>query len=107
MNVGLHVSMNTGAQAELGEVVVEAFRASLRGHLLRAGEDGYEKARKVFNAMIDRRPALIARCAGVADGSPASISPGCTSCWWRCMGAATVSPAMRYVMAAWCWICLT
>jgi FAD/FMN-containing dehydrogenase len=63
----LRVTTNIGAEAVLGEVVVEAFRADLRGQLLRAGEDGYEEARRVYNGMIDRRPALIARCAGVAD----------------------------------------
>jgi hypothetical protein len=46
---------------------VEKFKASLRGELLRPGEAGYDEARKVWNAMIDNRPALIARCAGVAD----------------------------------------
>jgi FAD/FMN-containing dehydrogenase len=59
--------MNSGAQAVLGEGVMEAFRASLRGQLLHAGEDGYEEGRTLWNGMIDRRPALIARCAGVAD----------------------------------------
>jgi FAD/FMN-containing dehydrogenase len=46
---------------------VEKFKASLRGELLRPGEAGYDEARKVWNGMIDKRPALIARCAGVAD----------------------------------------
>ncbi len=63
----LRVTMKTGAEAVLGEGVIEAFRASLRGHLWHAGEDGYDEARKIWNGMIDRRPALIARCAGVAD----------------------------------------
>ena len=48
-------------------LTVEALAASLRGPLLRPGEDGYDQARVVWNGMIDRRPALIARCAGVAD----------------------------------------
>jgi hypothetical protein len=67
MMADLRVTMKTGAEAVLGEGVIEAFRASLRGHLWHAGEDGYEEARKIWNGMIDRRPALIARCAGVAD----------------------------------------
>ncbi len=46
---------------------VEKFKASLRGALLWPGEAGYDEARKVWNGMIDKRPALIARCAGVAD----------------------------------------
>ena len=51
----------------LDDATVEAFRASLRGELLRPGDADYDAARQVFNAMIDRRPALIARCAGSAD----------------------------------------
>jgi len=39
----------------------------LRGQLLAAGDEGYEQARFTWNAMFDKRPALIARCAGVAD----------------------------------------
>ena len=40
---------------------------SIRGRTLRPGEQGYEEARKIHNAMIDRRPALIARCTGRED----------------------------------------
>lgn len=39
----------------------------LRGELLEANDAGYDDARAVWNAMIDRRPALIVRCAGTAD----------------------------------------
>ena len=62
----LRVIKNTGAEASLGEPAVEEFKASLRGQVLRAGEDGYDTARRIWNGMIDKRPALIARCAGVA-----------------------------------------
>ena len=52
---------------DLDDATIEAFRASLRGTLLRPGDSNYDTARQVFNAMIDRRPALIAQCAGVTD----------------------------------------
>jgi FAD/FMN-containing dehydrogenase len=41
--------------------------ARFSGVLLRPGESGYDDARRVHNGMIDRRPALIARCLGTAD----------------------------------------
>ncbi len=46
---------------------IEEFRTSLRGPSLCLGEAGYDEARKVWNGSIDKRPALIARCAGVSD----------------------------------------
>ena len=46
---------------------IESFQASLRGKLVQQGDSDYDQARKVYNAMIDRRPAMIARCADVAD----------------------------------------
>jgi len=49
------------------QTAVEKFKSSLRSELLQSGDAGYDEARKVWNGMIDKRPALIARCAGVAD----------------------------------------
>ena len=46
---------------------IQKFRESFRGQLLWPGEPGYDPTRAIPNAMIDRRPALIARCAGAAD----------------------------------------
>jgi FAD/FMN-containing dehydrogenase len=54
-------------QVSVDEPAVEAFRSGLRGRLLRPGEDGYEEARAIWNAMINKRPAFIAQCAGAAD----------------------------------------
>src|SRR5579859_6778224 len=59
--------MATMANPGLDTAAIEAFKASLRGALLRAGDEGYDAAPQVWNGMIDKRPALIARCAGVAD----------------------------------------
>ena len=44
-----------------------ALRSNLRGAVALPGEDGYDAARTIWNAMIDRRPALVARCLGAAD----------------------------------------
>jgi len=63
----LRVITTDGADAILEEAAVQDLAANLRGPLLRQGDGGYDNARKVWNGMIDRHPALIARCAGVAD----------------------------------------
>jgi FAD/FMN-containing dehydrogenase len=47
--------------------VVAGFRAAMRGPVLQPGDPGYDEARTIWNAMIERRPALLARCAGSAD----------------------------------------
>jgi FAD/FMN-containing dehydrogenase len=46
---------------------VEQLRRSLRGALLKQGDDGYDRARTIHNATIDRHPALIARCTCTED----------------------------------------
>ena len=46
---------------------ITQFRAQLRGELIEPTDARYEEARKVYNAMINRKPRLIARCADVAD----------------------------------------
>jgi len=51
----------------LDQAAVQQFVARLRGEVLRPGDSTYDEVRRVFNAMIDRRPALIACCSGAAD----------------------------------------
>jgi FAD/FMN-containing dehydrogenase len=51
----------------LDEAVIEELRGRLRGPLLTADDPGYDEARTVRNGLIDRHPALIARCSGTAD----------------------------------------
>jgi hypothetical protein len=51
----------------LDEAAVEQFKVALRGELIQPGEPDYDEVRKVYNAMIDKRPRMIARCSDVAD----------------------------------------
>jgi len=60
-------SAKTEHTTPLEPATITAFQGRLRGALLSPGSDGYDEARKVWNGNIDRRPALIARCTGVAD----------------------------------------
>jgi FAD/FMN-containing dehydrogenase len=46
---------------------LDSLRSSFRGALITAGDSSYEKARRVWNGLIDKRPAVIAQCAGAAD----------------------------------------
>ncbi len=54
--------MNTLTDGQFNDL-----RALVRGDILQAGDAGYDAARAVWNAMIDRHPAIIVRCAGTAD----------------------------------------
>jgi FAD/FMN-containing dehydrogenase len=55
------------AFARINPVHVAALRSSLRGRLLTPHDGGYEAARQIWNAMIDKRPAFIAQCATAED----------------------------------------
>lgn len=63
----LRATSSNGAVTVITEQVIEQFRATLRGPLLLPDDESYDTARTVWNAMVDKRPALIARCAGTAD----------------------------------------
>src|SRR5688572_27408862 len=52
---------------QLAEQAIQVFRAQMRGELILPADPRYDEMRKVYNGMIDKRPALIARCADVAD----------------------------------------
>ena len=46
---------------------IERFRTTFLGEVIQPGDSGYETARKIWNASIDKHPGIIARCSGVAD----------------------------------------
>jgi len=56
-----------GQERHISEEAISAFEAGMRGRLLRRDHPDYENARSIWNAMIDKRPALIAECTGTAD----------------------------------------
>ena len=51
----------------LNDKTIAAFKAQFRGAVVEPGDATYDEARKVYNAMIDKRPRLVAQCADVAD----------------------------------------
>jgi FAD/FMN-containing dehydrogenase len=51
----------------LEESVVAGLQARIRGELIRPGNESYDETRKVWNGMIDKKPALIVRCASAGD----------------------------------------
>jgi FAD/FMN-containing dehydrogenase len=57
----------TGGETTVTKAALKDFQASLRGPLMMPGNANYESARKVWNGMIDKHPAMIARCTGSAD----------------------------------------
>jgi hypothetical protein len=63
----LQATTMTGGTTALSGETLRSFAERLRGSLLRPGDDGYDQARLVWNGMIDKHPALIARPANVAD----------------------------------------
>lgn len=60
-------SVTETSQLSLDESQVRAFQHEVRGTVIQPGDVDYEHARMVWNGMIDRHPALIVRCVGVAD----------------------------------------
>jgi len=64
---GVKVKTLDGAEISIEQQALDALRARLRLPLALPGDPAYEESRTLWNAMIDRRPALVARCLGVAD----------------------------------------
>src|SRR4029450_5481210 len=63
----LLITTREGTRAGIPSGSLEKYADRLRGELIVAGHQASDPARRVWNGNIDRRPALIARCLGVAD----------------------------------------
>jgi hypothetical protein len=82
----LRITSMQGAETVLKETAIEGFSTSLRGELLRSADAGYDAARKVWNAMIDKHPALIVlwkyyqtsprKCVTEVTYAPVTTKPG-------------------------------
>ena len=55
------------AEAQLDAEAVAGLTERVRGPVLAPADPGYDEARSIWNALIDRRPALIVQCSGAAD----------------------------------------
>ena len=62
----LKCATRSGSEIMLPHATVDGFRSRVLGGVLTRGDDGYDRARVVFNAIIDRFPALIVQCGGVS-----------------------------------------
>jgi FAD/FMN-containing dehydrogenase len=61
------MTAQVASEATVDPEAIQAFAAGLRGPVLGPNDPGYEEARRIWNGLIDRRPALIVQCAGAAD----------------------------------------
>jgi FAD/FMN-containing dehydrogenase len=65
--MGIETLAGSSRTSLLDGEIVSGFKANLRGELIQPGDVRYDEARRLYNGMIDKRPALIARCADAAD----------------------------------------
>ncbi len=93
-----HDDDGNGRQAS--EALANELKGRVRGPVLTPADAGYDEARSIWNAMIDRRPALIVRCLGVADVVACVARRASTGCRSRSRAAATTSPGLRCATAA-------
>lgn len=67
MAVETRIETRMGSAARVDDAAIQEFKARMRGPLLQPGDAGYAEACALWNGMIQKKPALIARCTGSAD----------------------------------------
>lgn len=65
--MGIQLTTLDGGSTDLPPEALSAFKAAFKGRILSADDAEYDETRRIWNAMIDRRPGLIVRCSGTAD----------------------------------------
>jgi len=63
----IEITTLDGAKRDIDSDSVEELRARVKGHVLLNGDSGYDEARSIWNAMVDKKPSLIIHCAGTSD----------------------------------------
>jgi hypothetical protein len=63
----LSITTRGGTTKSISTDIIDNFRAEMRGELITPTDNQFESSRKIWNGMIDKKPVLIARCAGVED----------------------------------------
>jgi FAD/FMN-containing dehydrogenase len=63
----IEITTLSGMKRALDVTAISELRSRVRGQVLTDADAGYDVARRIWNAMIDKRPALIVRCEGAAD----------------------------------------
>lgn len=63
----INIKTIEGGHASLEENKIKEFGTGFRGDVFTTGKHGYDSARKIWNGMFDRKPAIIARCIGTSD----------------------------------------
>ncbi|MBZ0291326.1 MAG: BBE domain-containing protein [Anaerolineae bacterium] len=86
------------AQTGIGEAALRAYAAELQGRLILPDDAGYDRARQVWNGMIDRYPALIARCETVEDVFCRSNSHASMTCMFSCGAVVIMLPVTPRMM---------
>jgi hypothetical protein len=85
------------------ELDTTALEGQVRGQLIAPDDPGYDEARQVYNAMIDKRPALIVRAADVADViAVVNFARERRALPWPFAAACTTPPASRSLMTGSC-----
>jgi FAD/FMN-containing dehydrogenase len=91
--------VDASSDPALNEAAVQSLKNGLRGEVLQPADESYEAARKIFNGMIDKRPALIARCADAEDVIRAVNFSRSENLPVAVRGGATALPESQSVMA--------
>ena len=88
-------------ETDVKDSAVQQLRAALRGALVRPGDPDYEAARKVWNGAVNRHPALIAYCTGVADVLACVRWRVSSTCALLSAVGGITSPGLRSATADW------